>query len=64
MFLYRICGIKKEWTGSSMETSTKKIYYYEASSFPKAVTKAKKVLDHIHEIRQTSSEILWDEENI
>ena len=36
----------------------KKIYYIEADGFQKASVKAKKILDHVHQVSQISGEFV------
>ena len=39
---------------------TRKVFYFEAKDFKKAVTKSKKMLHTIHSLAQVNGEIGWD----
>ena len=56
VFLYRLKGIirKGHYDGY---TDEKKVYYIEDTSFQKAVTRAKKLYEHIHSVEQINGEI-------
>jgi len=64
--LYKVKGIKhkpgirfKQLNGNMSQEviQERRIYYVEATSFQKATAKAKKLVDHIHEISQVQGEI-------
>lgn len=53
-------GVKYHWLSPP---TPKQIYYIEAPSMQKALTKAKKVLNNIYFIKQEDGEILYEYED-
>lgn len=66
MFIFKIRGVVKEEdydsNGDKVTTHIPKIYYFECKNFQKAVTRAKKALNHIHEVRQVVGELIEETE--
>ncbi len=60
VYTFKMVGIvhRPDYDYVSESELQKKTYIYEATSFQKAVTKAKKVFKHIHSVQQITGEIL------